>query len=258
MFPNFSAVLLVCFQLFWQSYCFRVLPKHSAMEFMTFGVYNSSFVEDDSLWDKSHRRLVDAKYHLVDELPGLSEPFPSDHYAGLLPADDTGANMLFYWLFEAPEDALNKPLIIWLNGGPGCSSMDGLFLELGNLFHIVIIWLCRYVLLFCHLRCVWFTGPLRVNNGKVTLNPHSWHKMANIMFIDQPVGTGLSYSQSHKYASNDLMINKHFTHFLMEFFKVHPRYTTKVRLWKLMWYNPICTLECECAMPHNSLTVCMY
>ena len=61
-----------------------------------------------------------AKDHLVTALPLFGDIGSlGDQYAGLLPVDKTGSSFLFYWLFETSEDSLNKPLVIWLNGGPG-------------------------------------------------------------------------------------------------------------------------------------------
>ena len=115
----------------------RVLPKDINF-FDQSGSVNSTFVKEELMGPHmagmGRRQLMTAKDHLVTDLPGLKEPLGSDHYAGLLPVDETGANSLFYWLFEAPTNPLDKPLIIWLNGGPGCSSMDGLFLELGKCY----------------------------------------------------------------------------------------------------------------------------
>lgn len=69
----------------------------------------------------------------------------------------------FYWLFESRSDPANDPLVVWLTGGPGCSSILALFVE---------------------------NGPCYVNEyGNGTLpNPYSWNSNANILWIDQPVG----------------------------------------------------------------------
>jgi carboxypeptidase C (cathepsin A) len=75
---------------------------------------------------------------------------------------------LFFWFFEARKDAANAPLALWLNGGPGTSSMKGLFHG---------------------------TGPCSVNpdSRTTTLNPWSWNNEVNLLYIDQPVQTGFSY-----------------------------------------------------------------
>ena len=102
---------------------------------------------------------------------------------------------------EKPTNPENAPLVIWLNGGPGCSSMDGLFLEL---------------------------GPFRLDGkdkSEIKMNPSSWHTQANMLFIDQPVGTGLSYTRGKAgYAGSDEVINEHFYEFIQNFFKVHTQY----------------------------------
>jgi cathepsin A (carboxypeptidase C)/serine carboxypeptidase-like clade 2 len=68
---------------------------------------------------------------------------------------------------EAVSEPEKKPWILWLNGGPGCSSLGGMFVEL---------------------------GPFVVDSGlNVTLNPYAWNKLANVLFLEQPAGVGFSY-----------------------------------------------------------------
>jgi len=84
---------------------------------------------------------------------------------------------IFYWLKESPESASTKPLVIWLNGGPGSSSLTGLFLE---------------------------NGPEMFMNGefKLTSNPNAWNKLANVLYIEQPPGTGYSKADTNNPVMN--------------------------------------------------------
>ena len=81
---------------------------------------------------------------------------------------------LFYWFFR--HEDVNAPLVLWINGGPGASSMFGLFLE---------------------------NGPLRLNvtgpePDDIELYPaeDAWTDHFNMIYLDQPVGTGFSYGNS--------------------------------------------------------------
>ncbi|ODV88156.1 hypothetical protein CANARDRAFT_192635 [[Candida] arabinofermentans NRRL YB-2248] len=84
---------------------------------------------------------------------------------------------LFYWFFESRNDPKNDPIILWLNGGPGCSSMTGLFFEL---------------------------GPSSINGTSLTpiYNPFSWNNNASVIFLEQPVGVGYSYASSSSVTSS--------------------------------------------------------
>ncbi|KAG8904827.1 hypothetical protein FRB99_001083 [Tulasnella sp. 403] len=90
-------------------------------------------------------------------------------YSGYLDIGDD--KHLFFWFFESRKNPSKAPLVLWLNGGPGCSSSTGLLFEL---------------------------GPCRItDDGRNTkLNKYSWNEYANMIFLDQPVNVGYSYSQS--------------------------------------------------------------
>lgn len=116
-------------------------------------------------------------------------------YSGYLD-DEENDKHLFYWFFESRNDPKNDPVILWLNGGPGCSSLTGLFLEL---------------------------GPSSIDkNIKLVNNPHSWNANASVIFLDQPVNVGYSYSGSS--VSNTIAAGKDVYALLTLFFKQFPEY----------------------------------
>ncbi|PBP28763.1 putative carboxypeptidase Y [Diplocarpon rosae] len=116
-------------------------------------------------------------------------------YSGYLD-DDENDKHLFYWFFESRNDPKNDPVILWLNGGPGCSSLTGLFLEL---------------------------GPSSIDkNLKLHNNPYSWNANASVIFLDQPVNVGYSYSRSP--VSNTIAAGKDVYALLTLFFKQFPEY----------------------------------
>ncbi|PFH51148.1 hypothetical protein AMATHDRAFT_143154 [Amanita thiersii Skay4041] len=100
---------------------------------------------------------------------GVCETTPGVHQmSGYI---EIGTDMsMWFWFFEARNNPETAPFTLWymLNGGPGCSSMIGLFQE---------------------------NGPCFVNpDGETTvLNPNSWNTLSNMIYIDQPIGTGFSF-----------------------------------------------------------------
>ncbi|KAF2767887.1 cpy like protein carboxypeptidase [Teratosphaeria nubilosa] len=116
-------------------------------------------------------------------------------YSGYLDNDEDDKH-LFYWFFESRNDPENDPVVLWLNGGPGCSSLTGLFMEL---------------------------GPSSVDKKiNVKFNPSSWNANASVIFLDQPVNVGYSYSSSS--VSNTVAAGKDVYALLTLFFKQFPEY----------------------------------
>lgn len=108
----------------------------------------------------------------------------------------------FHYVFhESDKNPERKPLLLWLNGGPGCSSLSG--------------WASEH-------------GPMNIDkNGKFHMNEYSWHIVANTLYIESPGGVGFSYIDSDmKY---DKIINDDITaednlNALIDFFKKFPSY----------------------------------
>ncbi|KAF2150780.1 carboxypeptidase Y-like protein A [Myriangium duriaei CBS 260.36] len=116
-------------------------------------------------------------------------------YSGYLDNEEEDKH-LFYWFFESRNDPKNDPVVLWLNGGPGCSSLTGLFMEL---------------------------GPSSIDkNGKLVHNPYSWNANASVIFLDQPVNVGFSYSGGS--VTNTIAAGKDIYALLTLFFKQFPEY----------------------------------
>uniref|UniRef100_F6Y403 Carboxypeptidase n=1 Tax=Ciona intestinalis TaxID=7719 RepID=F6Y403_CIOIN len=134
---------------------------------------------------------------LITSLPGLSN-FPSfKQYSGYL--DATSTKHLHYWFVESQNNPATDPVVLWLNGGPGCSSLDGLLSE---------------------------NGPLHVNNDGETLyaNPYSWNKIANVLYLESPAGVGYSYDDNNDVKTSDDEVSQHNYNALVDFFKKFPEF----------------------------------
>lgn len=123
---------------------------------------------------------------------------PPVHESGYFKLNRTHDAHMFYMYFESrsphPE---SDPLVLWMTGGPGCSSELAVFFE---------------------------NGPFRIApNLTLSSNPHGWDASHHMIFIDQPVGTGFSWSDapedevtSEKQVADDVL------DFLIEFIDAKP------------------------------------
>ena len=116
------------------------------------------------------------KADMVFALPGLTFQPNFNQHSGYLEA--SAGNYLHYWLIESQNDPGNDPLILWLNGGPGCSSLGGLLIE---------------------------NGPFHPNPDGQTLfeNVYSWNRGANVLYLESPRGVGFSYQDTSVTNSTD-------------------------------------------------------
>ncbi|KAJ8883643.1 hypothetical protein PR048_015496, partial [Dryococelus australis] len=132
-------------------------------------------------------------------------PFPEDipSYSGFFTVDKDNGSNTFFWFFPAElhfplqHDYANAPVVLWLQGGPGATSLFGLFAEL---------------------------GPFSVATDGATLvrNPHSWHKNHSLVFIDNPVGTGFSYTTEGGYAQDESQVGEDLYSAMVQFFTLFP------------------------------------
>jgi len=132
----------------------------------------------------------------VTTLPGYGTPKTAQS-AGYWEIDET--SKMFHWLIEAKKPATppqSTPLLVWLQGGPGVSSLTGAMVE---------------------------NGPYKVDtsdNSKLVDNPFSWHSEAHLMYIDQPVGTGFSFT--NRYRSSMEEVGQDLLKGILQFYEEHP------------------------------------
>ncbi|KAG7347245.1 peptidase S10 serine carboxypeptidase family protein [Nitzschia inconspicua] len=118
-------------------------------------------------------------HDIIHEIPLYGRP-PTPQFSGYLDAaTNDGCDLatngpvckLHYWLALAEDNddgpGLSKPLVLWLNGGPGSSSVLGLLQEI---------------------------GPLLMNaTGGLMNNPWAWTRIVNVLILEAPMGVGYSY-----------------------------------------------------------------
>uniref|UniRef100_A0A804MH17 Carboxypeptidase n=2 Tax=Zea mays TaxID=4577 RepID=A0A804MH17_MAIZE len=135
----------------------------------------------------------------ISALPG-QPPVGFAQYSGYIPVDAAGKRSLFYYFAEAEADPAAKPLVLWLNGGPGCSSVGvGAFSE---------------------------NGPFRPSGNALTRNEYSWNKEANMLYLESPAGVGFSYSTDPAFYEGvgDSMTARDNLKFLQGWFARFPQY----------------------------------
>ena len=138
---------------------------------------------------------------MIKELKGfdLNYTYPC-MYSGFVEVEKETDSNLFYWFFREENGNRNAPLVLWINGGPGSSSM------LGNLLE---------------------NGPLKLieNKESDSISVHSlkgqaWSAVSNIVFVDQPIGVGFSYG--HRNLTRTSQIGEYIVKFIKGFYQKFP------------------------------------
>ncbi|XP_056842731.1 serine carboxypeptidase-like 15 isoform X2 [Raphanus sativus] len=112
----------------------------------------------------------------VRYLPGFKGPLPFELETGYIGVGEAEEEQLFYYFIKSERNTKEDPLLVWLTGGPGCSSLSALILENGPL--------------------AFKTESDNEDIPSLVSTTYSWTKVANIIYLDQPVGTGFSYSRN--------------------------------------------------------------
>ncbi|CAN1223612.1 Serine carboxypeptidase 24 [Linum grandiflorum] len=152
---------------------------------------------------------TEQEHDRISSLPG-QPPVTFSQFSGYVTVNQEHGRALFYWLTEAPSSSspASKPLLLWLNGGPGCSSVAyGASEEI---------------------------GPFRINktSSSLFLNKYSWNREylvlteANILFLESPAGVGFSYTNttSNLKDSGDARTSQDALIFLLKWMSRFPQY----------------------------------
>ncbi|KAJ9175098.1 hypothetical protein P3X46_013680 [Hevea brasiliensis] len=142
---------------------------------------------------------------IIKTLPGFDGDLPFNLETGYVGVGYKDEVQLFYYFFESERNPKDDPLVLWLTGGPGCSVLSAITYQ---------------------------NGPLTFNYAnssgsipKLMLNPHSWTKVANIIYLDAPVGSGFSYSTTWEgYKTGDLSSAAQTYDFLTKWLMAHPKF----------------------------------
>ncbi|KIW42890.1 uncharacterized protein PV06_06394 [Exophiala oligosperma] len=116
-----------------------------------------------------------------------------ESYSGLIPiGDKAGGQELFFWFVPSENEAADDEIVIWLNGGPGCSSLMGFLQE---------------------------NGPISWQSGQLApiRNVYSWTNLTNVIWVEQPAGTAFSSAHGDGDNQDELGVAQQFLGFWKNF-----------------------------------------
>ncbi|KAF0354782.1 peptidase S10, serine carboxypeptidase [Gigaspora margarita] len=148
-----------------------VSPKSLRVTCLVLGILilcNLVLSQGHDKWKKTITNRAFPEHKLEFKEPTICDK-TVQQYSGYFVVNET--KNFFFWFFESRNKPQEDPLVLWVNGGPGCSSLNALFLEVGP----------------CRLE--------KGGNGTIP-NPYSWNSNASIIFLDQPTNTGYSYGDN--------------------------------------------------------------
>jgi len=165
----------------------------------TLGAVSAQLLTELPVEREELQALIDETFDDSVPATGLNNPTICDskvkQHSGYL--DVAAGEKYFFWMFESRNDPSKDPLVLWMTGGPGCSSQLALLAENGP----------------CNI------GP---NSTTPQLNPYSWTSKANVIWVDQPSGTG--FSTGLPTVHNEDGVAKNMYSFMQAFYEQLPQY----------------------------------
>lgn len=120
-------------------------------------------------------------------------------YSGFVEVDAPTGSNLYYWYFRDEDIEDDSPLVLWLNGGPGASSQIGNLIENGPLKFVKTP-----------------AGDIEVHS----VTDRAWTSIANMLYLDQPIGTGYSYGDL--IYDSQQQVRDYTLKFILGFYAKHP------------------------------------
>lgn len=148
------------------------------------------------------------KTHLLAEVVPAYSQFAGEMYAGLLPMDNdarTGETM--FWLFQPERQLVAETLVIWLNGGPGCSSFN-----CGVLMENSPVTMKSHDAGYCCLE----------KDQDFVANKHTWTRATTMLYVEHPVGTGFSHGSA--FPETEAQASADLDAFLQNFLRLFDRF----------------------------------
>ena len=135
----------------------------------------------------------------MSKVTTLTPSLKIESYTGYLTVNDTYNSNMFFWFFPSKAQIAKAPVLLWLQGGPGGTSMFGLFNE---------------------------HGPYVINdNMTLEARLYTWSQKYHVVYIDNPVGTGFSFTDKDEgYAKNEDDVAQNLYSALTQFFTLFPEY----------------------------------
>jgi hypothetical protein len=153
---------------------------------------------------KHDKTIEDFRVVGLEEVQPAYAKFDGGMYAGMLPSDNgdrIGETM--FWLFEPETQSVPDTIVLWLNGGPGCSSFNcGVMMENSPVTQPL------HDAGFCCLK----------PTPELSYNEHAWTRATTMLYVEHPIGTGFSYGSPHP--ETEMEASKDLHAFLLNFFDV--------------------------------------
>lgn len=164
--------------------CLRLKPQDTNNP-----LYLTPYIENN---DAATGRRLSRVYYPDLVLRGI------ESYSGFLTVNKEYNSNMFFWYFPARKNPATAPLYQWLQGGPGGSSIYGMFMENGPVF-------------------------INAKTGRIETRKYNWNENFHMLYMDNPVGCGFSFTNSTAgYLTNQVDIGKYLLEALVQFHQLFP------------------------------------